>query len=837
MASKFSTTKARSSIKTIRDGMQPLKQLLPQDSPQIASLVKALVEAAAKMQASAREVWTTRFDLIYGDLSGQRGVPLEKITGDLRLDVRGASLHDVLIGLQSYFVLVSDFIAASSLADSPHNYLEELQRLTDAEFKNHLKTLSDGSQLRDAGVSAPLAFDFAWYIDLLDEGDWPHFKFLAAAISALWTGDKLAIKSKDPLQAIYAALMPKNLLHVMGEFYTPFWLAELLLQDAGWAPEEKPRQTLTDPFAGSGVFLLAAIDIARSKGLSGLSILPYLRAIDLNPIACVAVRTNLIVALSDEIKLAKEIVHLPVLCADAITAAFHDDDDDDDDGQINPADIVATNPPWVGWEYISRSYRTQLEPLWLKYGLFTSTGRNAAFLKEDLSTLAMMIAWDKYLKAGGKSAVVLRPATMKSDLASVGMRRLSIFPEEQPLSLQHIQLFQGIKVFDSANTETATWTLEKGRATTFPVRVSEWCRQEHQLQPTSADTMTEIVSQWCQKSLQAIPLAPDDLTSRWLIGADGCISAAVSLAGSNAYVGRTGVFTGGANAVYYLKQLSADNTDPVALYKNIVERSKRQAPIVEVELEKELVYNVVRGRDLFRWMVAPELKLLCPHTSETKIRAIAPGKMAASYPLTLEYVTAMRPVLDERKGFSGWEQDFRDESFYAIQRVGAYTFSQYKVGWRYIASDFIVAVIGPDAGGRPMLPNDKVMFVSVSSAAEAYYLCGILSSDPMRWKVVSSMTNTQISTNAIKHLKITPFDDDDPLHVKISACCREGHRAIEKGDSSQATKKLAEINICLASVYGLSPTDMQAFRDDLQQTHPDKWFSVTSKKQQLAPLH
>jgi hypothetical protein len=824
--------------------MQPLKQLLPQYSPAIACLLGAMVAAAARMDASAREVWTTRFDLLYGDLSGQRMVSLEKLTTDLHLNAGRSSLHNVLIGLQSYFVLVADFIAASALADSPKTYLDNLQQLDKAELKNYFKSLSDGSQLKKAEVSTghTFDFDFAWYVDLLDDGDWQYFESLPAALGHLWQDNKLAISSKDPLQAIYAALMPKNLLHVMGEFYTPFWLAELLLQDAGWAPDEKLGQTLTDPFAGSGVFLLAAIDIARSKGVSGLSILPSLRAIDLNPIACVAVRTNLIVALRDEITRAKVTVHLPVLCADAITAAFDNDDDDD---QINPADIIATNPPWVGWEYMSRSYRQQVEPLWLKYGLFTSTGRDAAFLKEDLSTLAMMVAWDKYLKPCGKSTVVLRPATMKSDLASVGMRRLSIFPEKQPLSLQHIQLFKGIKVFDSASTETATWTLQKGEATTFPVKVSEWCRQQNQLQPTSADTLADIVKHWTHKYHQAMPLDPDNISSRWLIGAQDCITVGAVLVGSNAYIGRTGVFTGGANAVYYLEELSEEDDDEdddvdtgktIARYRNIVERSRRPAPVVEVDIESALVYNVVRGRDLSRWQVTPEVKLLCPHTSETRIKAIAQDEMASSYPLALNYLASMRPILDERKGFSGWEQAFRDESFYAIQRIGAYTFAQYKVAWRYIASDFIVAVIGPDADGRPMLPNDKVMFVSTASAAEAYYLCGILSSDPMRWKVVSSMTNTQISTNAIKHLKIATFDQANHLHVEISEACRQGHAAVERGDTKRAMQKLEAINARVVSEYGLSQKDMQAFREDLQQTHPDKWFIARSKTRQLAPL-
>jgi hypothetical protein len=573
--------------------------------------------------------------------------------------------------------------------------------------------------------------------------------------------------------------MPRNLVHSTGEFYTPAWLAELLLADSGW----KPGQTLIDPFAGSGVFLLAALRRGQECGHEPLRLLSHLAAIDRNPVACVAARTNLILHLADDIARARHPVALPVACADSLL---------DDAAKLSaPADVLVTNPPWVGWEYLPRGYRSQLDAAWRHYGLFTAKGRDAAFLKEDLSTLALVSAWDRFLKPGGTSAVVLRPAAMQSHLAARGLRRLSLFPDSGPLALRLIRLFPGLRAFGTARAPAASWCLTKGQSTRFPVRVVEYTNG------TSG------------RILAAAPSSPAGTSSAWTIGNPEGLVATAALTGSNDYQVRTGVFTGGANAVYYVERVEAADRG-VSRYRNIAENARRSAPVVECLLEDALVYEVVRGRDLGLWQATPGAHLLCPHTAATRMHAIARDQLTQRYPNAFRYLTRMRDVLDARLGFSGWEQAPRQAAFYALQRIGAYTFLPYKVAWRYIATDFLVAVIEPGQGGRPRFCNDKVMFVGCAAPQEAYFLCGLLSSDPVRWCVTATMTGTQISVSAIKHLKLPAFDPGDRCHLDIAEHCQAGHRYVGAGEMDSAQKELDRINRVVAKMYGLSQRQIKA---------------------------
>ena len=62
---------------------------------------------------------------------------------------------------------------------------------------------------------------------------------------------------EDLFGEFYQAVFPRVVRHGLGEYYTPGWLAEHLLEVAGYAGT--PDQRLLDPSCGSGIFLLQAI--------------------------------------------------------------------------------------------------------------------------------------------------------------------------------------------------------------------------------------------------------------------------------------------------------------------------------------------------------------------------------------------------------------------------------------------------------------------------------------------------------------------------------------------------------------------------------------------------
>ena len=71
--------------------------------------------------------------------------------------------------------------------------------------------------------------------------------------------------TRDLLKRLYQNLMPKALRHDLGEYYTPDWLAERLLNQLGYTEKVKnlPQKRILDPACGSGTFLVLAIKRVR----------------------------------------------------------------------------------------------------------------------------------------------------------------------------------------------------------------------------------------------------------------------------------------------------------------------------------------------------------------------------------------------------------------------------------------------------------------------------------------------------------------------------------------------------------------------------------------------
>ncbi len=202
--------------------------------------------------------------------------------------------------------------------------------------------------------------------------------------------------------------------------------------------------------------------------------------------------------------------------------------------------------------------------------------------------------------------------------------------------------------------------------------------------------------------------------SQWAVPGAGRPFRQQSLSGPDRCIHRR------ANAVYQLQIL--ERTGNALRVTNLAEKARRKAPAVTAELEPTCVYPLIQGSDLSQWSVRSRAWLLCPHTAETKIYPLAEADLRQDLPLTYAYLTRFRDLLETRKGFAGWERAIQERYFYALLRVGPYTFSRYKVAWRYIARSFITAVIAPMQdpylGETLPLPNEKVIYVGTDCREE-----------------------------------------------------------------------------------------------------------------------
>ncbi len=130
---------------------------------------------------------------------------------------------------------------------------------------------------------------------------------------------------EDVLKELYQGLVDPETRHDLGEYYTPDWLAELMLGDE-LGLDKAPRRSLLDPSCGSGTFLFTAIRLMRAalerEGMEPsdilLHILEHVAGMDVHPLAVTIARTNYLLALGDLLQVPRGDVTIPVYLADAI---------------------------------------------------------------------------------------------------------------------------------------------------------------------------------------------------------------------------------------------------------------------------------------------------------------------------------------------------------------------------------------------------------------------------------------------------------------------------------------------------------------------------------------
>ncbi len=848
-----------------------LIQLKKEDTPLHDIMVRCVhcfyqrLTHALREDPALFELWEQELELIYGDLHQRLSQNAKTDAGDLG-DQFGFNappeLPRLLQSIQTFYSVLIKLIAWNTLRD--------------ASLEPPLTELLSGRAFVNRGIRNFCGDDwYIWLLDVWDPALEAQCEELWACLGSFDTCPEDSTHSPDSLSRIYETVVPPALRHALGEYYTPGWLAERTLQNAVSASGRRAGELrFLDPACGSGVFLIQALRLIRADTSKSPPLSDQVAGFDLHPLAVLTAKANYLAAVARQ-PLPEAGLFLPIYRYDALNVPiFQKNTLMVDTGcgpvysvplslcrqavEIQPdpeeflsmpeasrlfaplspvgrrllasilldrifaffhqrADIVMGNPPWVNWEYLSPRYRAGSQHLWGEYGLLQVKGPRLGFSKEDVSTLFTCAALDRFLVPGGHLSFILRQTTFRSAQNGAGFRRFHLESPDLDFRVLEVEDLGRIRPFDGICTPVALVLIQRDARHVFPVPYRHWqAKPGFRRAVRSLDaTISSVLPFVRMEDMTAAPAHREDPGSVWVSAPNGLAPVLDALLGSNPYQARTGVFTGGANAVYQLQIL--ERAGSALRIVNLAEKARRKAPAVTTQLEPTCVYPLIQGSDLSRWSVRSRAWLLCPHTAGTKIYPLAEADLRQNLPLTYAYLTRFRDILEARKGFAGWERAIQEHYFYALLRVGPYTFSRYKVAWRYIARSFITAVIAPMQdpylGEVLPLPNEKVIYVGTNCREEAYYLCGILSSAPVRCCVTCYMNPTSISAHVLDKLYIPVFAPTNSRHLSIAALCEEGHRASDPRCQDAVQQQLDR---AVADLYSLTAADLDAVRAMLE---------------------
>jgi len=801
--------------------------------------------------------------------------------------------------------------------------LKKIANLEIDKLKNFLRDLEEGAIFRKLQIANFLEGDFFdWYLDVWSEPVYHSFKDLISTLAnySLLTLDVEPDTTRDLLKKLYQELMPKELRHNLGEYYTPDWLAERLLNMLGF--EGNPDKCLLDPGCGSGTFLVIAIkrirEYAKKKNLSKdkllEKILSNIAGFDLNPLAVISARANYILALGDLLEQRKEDITIPIYICDSIltpqegeeletvgTVRFNtavgpfslprsliranyidilsnfleeavklslnkdqfieklcqrlplilEKDRKDIDvvykvydkllslekqginGKwariiknafaplfVGRFDYVAGNPPWVNWESLPENYRRELIPLWsVKYDLFPHRGFEAILgkAKDDISILMTYVSVDKYLKRSGKLGFVITQSVFKASGGGQGFRKFQL-PNGKPIQVLYVDDMTEIKPFEGIGNRTSIVILLKGRPTKYPVPYNYWIKRAKGKGIKDNLRLNEVTKIATYKKFNAEPVDEKDLTSSWITGRPKALKAVKKIIGKSEYVAHAGVYSGGTNAVYWV-DIVGERPGGLVVVSNITEGAKRKVESVQAVIEKDLLYPLLRGRDVKRWKAEPSAHILITHLPGMRLNAIPEDKMKTQYPKTYLYLKRFESPLRERKSRGITDMIKKGAPFYTMFAVGDYTFAPYKVVWPNIASEIVSAVISTEKG-KLILPQHIVTLVGCQSHKEAHYICALMNSKVVNFALQSYSQKGGKSfgdPHVLQNIRIPKFNPQDKLHLQLAELSKKAHKLARMNDEKDLKKVEEEIDELSAQAWRLTHEELKEVKSSLEE--------------------
>jgi len=211
--------------------------------------------------------------------------------------------YRALFSLQTTYAIIVKLIACKVVTKIEFNkeieYFSDLSKLESLTLRKFLEYIEDGYVFQTGGIRNLLEGDFfSWYCSVNTWSE-KEASLIIEIINILEgysnTFYKHGYSTIDIFKELYMEIMPHEVRHSLGEYFTPTWLADYVIKESVKLIKNK-NFVIIDPCCGSGIFLMLAIkqimgsnDIIslpdKSKRELLLSILNRVKGVDINPLS------------------------------------------------------------------------------------------------------------------------------------------------------------------------------------------------------------------------------------------------------------------------------------------------------------------------------------------------------------------------------------------------------------------------------------------------------------------------------------------------------------------------------------------------------------------------
>ena len=458
-------------------------------------------------------------------------------------------------------------------------------------------------------------------------------------------------------------------------------------------------------------------------------------------------------------------------------------------------DIIVGNPPWVDWKSLPSGYRDKIKSLCISRKLF-SGDRVTGGINLNICALISNVAAENWLSSNGTLGFLM-PEPLIFQPSYEGFRNFFLADDTRLYFHKFTNWNRAGHPFKPVTQKFLTYYLSKQECDYRDgVDVESYILNKgdniDDLEEFSLDEHFSI-----ERSIAATCHETKNIFS--YVSSRQQLQDFMSVAGQSYYTGREGIEFYPQEMTIFT-QSGLPSTKTCTSLTNIqVKKSKYHVPKSNELLETDFLHPLIKGVDIQPFHVdisgyivpfpydESDTRLPIPLVELTK-RA---PKLAAFYQKYKDLILSQTQYNERIIGKKG--------EFYALARVGAYSFADYYVAFRDNTKwgAAVVTPIETSWGGtkRPQFQNHAVSICedgegNFISLDEAHFICGIMNTS-VAYDYVRESSDSR-SYPIRPRIYIPKYDSSNPIHKQISELSEQAH--IFYDDSEAIARITGELN-------------------------------------------
>ncbi len=291
---------------------------------------------------------------------------------------------------------------------------------------------------------------------------------------------------RDLLKDLYEHLVGKDVRVMRGEYNTPDWLAELMLDITMKKHGGLISPRIIDPTCGTGIFLFHAIKQLRQHSIFTKS--ARIVGTDINPLMIEIAKTNYLLALGKDQLIFGDDSQIPVFCLDTLKLSKKNL------RMLGEFDIVIGNPPWGSLRDVKNpDYQKFIKGLAIDARLIEKKDTHL-YTQIEVSTV-FFINCVRFLKQHGTLAFVMPRSIITPTMQNYNFIRV------QRLGSRFVEILDLGNVIPLFNMPTCVLISEKNGEQTYPIKMVEY----YGTLPSTSSTLTKTKPYLTSKETQYTP--------------------------------------------------------------------------------------------------------------------------------------------------------------------------------------------------------------------------------------------------------------------------------------------------------------------------------------------